>query len=601
MSRFLKIVFGSCLGTLLALLGLFFFFSALIGASIGKAAAGNTPSVEANSVLELKFPGPVNELPNNVEPTAFSFSTDRVLGLQEILRLIERAAEDDDIKGIHIPGGSVPASFTTVRQIRQALIEFKESGKFITAYAPFYEQSGYYLASVADEVYVGPLGVIDYRGLGAEIPFFKPLMDKLGVKAEVFYAGDFKSATEPFRRDGISPENRLQTREFLGDIFSIMVADLDASRTLNGTDYRAAANNMTGWEDDKALATNMIDGILRQNEMIERHRSLLGLEDDDDEIETINSNDYFAARLKPNGFDVGSGGDQVAVLIAEGGIVDGDGEIKEIGDNEYVELINDLAEDDDVKALVLRVNSGGGSASSSENIWYALEQFKATGKPFVVSMGDVAASGGYYIAAGADSIFAEPSTITGSIGVFTLFPNAKELMEDRVGINFDTVNTTRSANALSPFLGVDQQARDILTRRTESVYEQFMQRVADGRGIPMDQVREIARGRVYSGVEAKRIELVDRLASLETAVTSAKSLTGLEDADDLAVRIYPKKKSVFEQLLADLTGEDPFATKVSDDLLRGQLGDEAFEHYRVFRDLSRNSGPQARMTLVVNF
>jgi protease-4 len=595
MSKFLKIVFGSCLGSLIAVAVLFVFFGSLIASAISGAVSDQAPSVKTNSVLYLDFPTRLMELTNNAEVSGFEINPDDMVGLHDLIATIERAAEDDDIKGIFLNNGGVPASFTTVRQLRDALLSFKESGKFTVAFSPFYEQSGYYLATAADEVYLGPLGVIDFRGLGAEIPFFKNLMDKVGVKMEVFYAGNFKSATEPFRRTGISDQNRLQTRAYLSDIFSVMAADMDAARQLNNMDFRTAANNMTGWEVQAALDAGMIDGVLRRTEIRAKLRSLVGI-DEEAELNMISSTDYYAASKNKSS----NSGKEVAILVAEGNIVDGEGTPGAIGDKKYVKAIEDLADDDDVKALVLRINSGGGSASSSENIWYAIERFKETGKPVVVSMGDLAASGGYYMAANADSIFAESTTITGSIGVFMMFPVIKEMMNDKIGINFDTVNITKAANALSPFQGVDQQTRNLLERRTEQVYEQFMQRVAEGRGLSMEKVREIAQGRVYSGMDALELKLVDRLGGLEEAVFTAARLADI-DTGEIKTKFYPGTTSLFEQILADLMDMKPGGDQVTDRMIRSQLGEANYRHFEMLRTSTQMQGPQTRLPVIVNF
>ncbi|PHI18437.1 signal peptide peptidase SppA [Lewinellaceae bacterium SD302] len=595
MSRFLKIVFGSCLGSLLAIVAIFFFFGSLIVSAISSSVAESGPSVESNSVLYLDFPARLMELTNNAEMTSFDPNASDVVGLHDLIKTIETAAEDDDIKGIYLKSGTIPASFTTVRQLRDAVLNFKKSGKFVVAYSPFYEQSAYYLATAADEVYVGPLGIIDFRGLGAEIPFYKNLLDNVGINMEVFYAGNFKSATEPFRRTGISDQNRLQTREYLSDIFGVMVADMDASRQLNGTDFRTLANDMTGWDEQASVATGMVDGVMRRTELKQHLKSLVGI-DEDDQLNMISSTDYYSARSdKSIHF-----GNEVAVLIAEGNIVDGAGEPGSIGDKKYVKEIEQLAEDDDVKALVLRVNSGGGSASSSENIWYAIEQFKETGKPVVVSMGDLAASGGYYIAANADSVFAEPTTITGSIGVFMMFPVLKEMMNDKLGVNFDTVNITRNATALSIFQDVSPEQRRMLENRTESVYRQFMQRVADGRDIPIERVGEIAQGRVYSGMDALDLELVDRLGGLEEAIASAARLADL-DEDGYHTEQYPKTLNFFEQLIADLMDTNPYGDQVSNMMLRKQLGEAGYRHFELIRASTQVDGPQAKLPVIVNF
>ena len=443
---------------------------------------------------------------------------------------------------------------------------------------------------------MGPLGVVDFRGLGVEIPFYKNLLDKVGIRIEVFYAGNFKSATEPLRLTEISDSNRLQTREYLSEIWKMMSDDVAASRNLPAATVRSLANNLAGWKDQMAVDAGLVDGIYRRGEVDARLHELLGTEADK-KIRAIDMDDYFAARLKK----IKGGEDQVAVLFAEGSISDGKADPGGIGDKNYVAEIDKLAEDDDVKAVVLRVSSGGGSASSSENIWYAFEKFKATGKPFVVSMGTVAASGGYYIAAGADQIFAEPSTITGSIGVFMIFPIVSELMNDRIGINFDTVNITQHANAFSPFRPLSKDARDVLKSRTSMIYETFLDRVAEGReNMTREEVRRYAGGRVYTGQKALEIGLVDELGDLDDAIASAAALAGL-DAEEVSIGQYPKLKSPIEQLIETYLGEDALPDNVSAKMVRGQLGEEAYAQFKLLRDMSRVEKAQCRLPVVINF
>ncbi|MEL6358219.1 MAG: S49 family peptidase, partial [Bacteroidota bacterium] len=368
-------VLGSCLGSLIALFVIVIGFISVVAGSIGSAVE-QKPEVRSNAILHLNLSQGVPELTGNTELTGFDPNQDELIGLHDLIRSIEYAAEDDNIKGIYLNNGSVPMAFTSVRLLREAILKFKESGKFVAAYSPYYTQGAYYLATAADEVYMGPLGVVDFRGLGAEIPHFKDMMDRIGVKARVFYAGDYKSATEPLRRNNISPENREQTKEFLEDIFGFMLADLAESRGLSIAEMRKAANEMTGWKEEAAVTAGLVDGILRRTEMEEKLHDKVGI-DYDEKLNFVGTNDYFKARLNK----LSGGGDEVAVLIAEGSIVDGIGDAGMIGDKKYIKELEKLIEDDDVKAVVLRVNSGGGSASSSENIWYAAEKLKESGKP----------------------------------------------------------------------------------------------------------------------------------------------------------------------------------------------------------------------------
>lgn len=595
MSNFFKVFFGSCFGVIFGLGALMFL---VVAGFASLASSGEQkPTVEANSILELDL-STVPELTNNVQPSGGLedlVNDEDVLGVHDIIRVIERAKDDDDVKGIYLNSSFAGGGMTKLRLIREALEDFKADGKFVVSFAPFYDQTAYYLATAGSEIYMGPLGAVDMRGLGAERMFYKNMLDKIGVKMEVFWAGDFKSATEPFRRDNMSEESKLQTRQYLSAMWGYMVDDIAAGRGIDPATVREYADDMTGWQDQVAVDKKLIDGIWRRSEVDARLHELVGF-DEDKKLKTISMEDYFGARLKK----LKGRGEEVAVLFAEGSIVDGKGDIGEIGDKKYVEEIEKLINDDDVKAVVLRVNSGGGSASSSENIWYAMEELKAAGKPFVVSMGSVAASGGYYIAAGADSIFAEPSVVTGSIGVFMMFPLAQEMLNDKLGITTDTVNISRNANAFSPFRELGEEERDILKRRTEMIYNTFLERVAEGRDIPVARVREIAGGRVYSGERALEIGLVDRLAGLDEAIASAAALANMSE-DDYSIGQYPAIKSPLQRLLEDLLGEDAVGGSFAEATLREQLGEEAYQHYMFLKETTEMREPQARLTEIVNF
>ncbi|MEM6394914.1 MAG: signal peptide peptidase SppA [Bacteroidota bacterium] len=589
---FFRAVLTSCLGTALALILVFFLGAGLVGNLL--APKEEVAPVSSNSVLRLDLPAVLPELTGNTVNTNFSFDNSDEPGLYDIMRTIRAAAKDDDIKGIYFSQTAVNAQPATIRQLRQELIKFREAGKFIIAFSPNFVQGGYYLASAADEVYLGPMGVLDFRGLGSEIPFLKPMLDKIGVDVEVFYVGDYKSATEPLRRSSISKENREQTKAFLEDIFAEVVADIAESRGLTPAEVRNHAANMTGWREADLLQSGLIDGVAQRIEVEAKIRSRLGLSGQD-KVNVIGLTDYYNARIKKQT----GGSDQVAVIVAEGNIVDGEGTLGSIGDKRYIELVQQAQRNDAVKAVVLRINSGGGSASASENIWAAIEDLKAAGKPIVVSMGDVAASGGYYIAAGADSIFALPSTITGSIGVFNLFPVAKELMNEKIGINFDTVNTTPYANAFSPFQGLSDTERNLLTERAQIIYDQFMARVAEGRGLDPGYVAEIARGRVYGGRKAEEIGLVDRMAGIDEAIASAADLAGL--GSDYSVGFYPRMSDPYQRLINELLGVEDNKRGFSAQVLRDQLGEDAYRHFELMRELTQAQGVQARMPMIIKF
>ncbi len=596
MSNFFKVFFGSCLGVLFGL-GALFFIGFGIVASIASSGE-QKPTVSANSILELDL-STVPELTNNV-PSQGGFADldldpDAVLGVHDIVRVIERAKTDDNIKGIYMSSMYAAGGVTKLRLIREALVDFQEDGKFVVSFSPVYDQSAYYLATAGSEVYMGPLGILDMRGVSAERMFYKGMMEKVGLDMAIFWAGDYKSATEPYRRKSMSKESKEQTREYVSAMWNYIKEDIAASRGIAPSDIHNYANNMEGWKGVDLVEAKLIDGIKRRSEIDARLHELVGF-DDDRKLKTIDPADYFAARLRP----LKGRGDEVAVLYAEGSIVDGKGDVGGIGDKKYVDEIHKLTQDDDVKAVVLRINSGGGSASASENIWYAMEELKAAGKPFVVSMGSVAASGGYYIAAGADSIFAEPSVITGSIGVFMMFPQAQELMHDRLGLTTDTVNVTRNANAFSPFRNMTEEEQAVLKQRTEMTYSTFLGRVADGRDLPLERVKEIAGGRVYAGEKALEIGLVDRLDGLDAAINSAAELAGLSK-EDYTIGEYPRIKPPLERLIEELLGEEAIGNGFTEVALREQLGDRAYEQYVLFRETTQMRAPQARLTTVVNF
>ena len=585
MPQFLKLLLSSCLGTLLALgtLALLGFISV---SSLVSAFGDREVDVESNSVLVVA-PTIIPEQTDNLPLDPFDLEADATLGLRELKAVIEAAADDDDVKGIYLDSDRVVAAPATLRSLRESILRFRESGKFVVSHAKYFGQGGYYLASAADAVYLNPTGFLDARGYGATIPFFKGTFDKLGVDVNVVYAGDFKSAGEPFFRESISDSNRLQTREYLEDLWSIWLAEVAESRGIELNLLERATEDFEIRSDDDALEFGLIDGLWYKDQVLDEVRRLVGL-DDDDEIETVSAADY-ATTL--DGANLLSR-ERIAVVYAEGNIVDGVGEPGSIGDAKYAKLIRELRDDEKVRAIVLRVNSGGGSAMASENIWREVQLARDEGIPVVTSMGDYAASGGYYIAAGSDSILAQPNTITGSIGVVAIIPNFSDFLDERLGITFDTVNTGSASSALSPVIPYSDNDLAFFDESIEDIYELFLQRVADNRGMTPERVAALAKGRVYTGQDALALGLVDELGDLEDAIELAARMAGL-DLEDARIAEYPKLKSPQEALVAALTGQDdePSSLRLTESLLRRELG-EPYELLSEARRLSQVRGPQ---------
>lgn len=587
MRQFFKFLLASCLGTMIALFLLFFI---VIGIGSAIASVGDKAKpVTSNSVLHLKFDEAIPELMDNVQSTKFELEPQRTLGLHDITAAIKHAKTDDDIKGIFLETDQIMAGYTATSAIREALEDFRASGKFIHSYAAYYTQGAYYLASASDKVAMAPLGIVDWRGFSSSYMFFKDALDRLGIHYEVFYAGRFKSASEPYRRNDMSDASRTQTRAFLDEMYRLMLEDVSASRSITTAQLRQLADNYSGINPEAALEGNLIDKTIYREAFLEEMREEIGLETDD-KINMVNLGDYHKAKIVNNG----TYGEKIAVLIAEGVIVDGKGEAAQIGDKNYVELIEDLRKDDDVKAVVLRVNSPGGSAMASDHIWQALMDLKATGKPLVVSMGSLAASGGYYIACAADSIYAEPSTITGSIGVVSAIPQFQELLNEKMGVHFDSVKTGPFATGILPVFDMSSSERRLIQNRTDMMYQTFLSRVSEGRGMPIAAVDSIAQGRVWVGTTASEIGLVDQLGDLKDAIQSAADMAGM---DEINTQVYPTPLHPWERMIKELTNpQEMMETSV----LKDQLG-SLYPHYIQLKEMTQSKGLQMRMPMVFDF
>lgn len=590
MKQFFKFFFASCLGFVVGSIVLSL-ISFAIFSSI--AASGSQPEpISANSVLHLTFKQPIPEQTNNVEAAPLDLENQKVLGLHDYIHALEVAAKDDKIKAIFLEMQSVPVNFASSDLLRDALQACRNEGKFVIAYSKYYSQGAYYLASVADRVHIGPLGGVDFRGFSASIGFYKDMLDRLGIKMQVIYAGKFKGATEPYRRNDLSEENRLQIREFINQLYDHYVEQVGISRNISPAELKKIANAYSASDPQKALDLGLIDGIGYRDNAISELKDAIGLSEED-KVKLVSIQNYYSSNPPKLNLSIKN---KIAVIVAEGTILDGSGSPGTTGDSKYVKIIDKLRKDDKVKAVVLRVNSPGGSAMASENMWRSLSLLKEAGKPVVVSMGDYAASGGYYISCMADSILAQENTITGSIGVFSLIPSTQELFNDKIGIHFDTVKTGQFSLGLNTIYDMSPEEKALYQAQTNRLYDIFINRVSEGRGIPANTIREIAEGRVWTGTRAMEIGLVDRIGDLEDAIQVAANMSGLEE---YRISSYPKIKEPLLQLIEELTGTGD--TKViQDQFVRTKMGD-LYPYYKQVEEITSVKGAQARLPLVIPF
>src|SRR5690606_21324047 len=583
MRTFFQSILGSCLGVLLAILVIFLIIAG-IGASFYSSDTKAT-KLESNSVLHLKLDKMAPELTNNVTEVGLTniMNQTKVLSIHDYADLIERAAEDKNIKGIYMEVGNMTLGQTKREILEDAILKFKESNKFLYAYSDYYSGGGYHLATLADEVAIFPQGGIDLRGVSAIVPHFKELSEKIGVNFETYFAGKFKSATEPFRLDHMSEANKLQTNSYLQSMYSEILSDISTNRSIDSLSLQRVINEFSSRNAQSAKENGLVDLILYKDEMLQYIRYNVRL-DEEEEINYLSLEEYYQAEpLKNNRTKE----NKVAVLYAEGSIHDGNESAGSISGEQYTRIIRKIRKEDDVKALVVRIDSPGGSALASEKIWRELKLTQEAGIPVLASMGAYAASGGYYIASGAQYIVAEPTTITGSIGVFILFPKVDKMMDEKLGINMDTVQTNRYSAAFTPFFPSSPGEQMILQNEVDHIYEVFLERVADARKMSRDEVNEIAQGRVWTGKQAIGLGLVDEMGNLDHTIAKAAELAGIKDYRTAS---YPRIKDPLYQFLEELTGEDYSATIK---WLRGNPSDMI--HNKLTEELKAWSVPQARM------
>ncbi len=582
--KFLRELLAAILGVFIAMGIMFLVFMLVISATASSFGGDEKVKVEKNSVLELNLENAIKDYaPKSSDPIAEIFeSGEGELGLQKVLNAIENAKTDDDIKGISINSLYVNAGMAQTQVIRDKLLDFKKSGKFILAYADFYMQKSYYLSSVADSIFINPVGGADFRGLSSEILYYKDLEDKTGVQMEVIRHGKYKSAVEPFLTNKMSDANREQISSFLKSIWNEMVVDMAESRNKSVEEINALADSLLVRNPELAIENGMIDGELFNDEYENKLKVLTGVDLDDD-LNSVSIGDYIATG---KGKIKSTASDKIAVLYAQGEIIYGEGSEDAVGQVKVIEALRKIKEDDKIKALVLRVNSPGGSALASDLIWRELELIKKE-KPLVVSMGNLAASGGYYIACNANKIIAEPTTITGSIGVFGVIPNFSKLSND-IGINAEQVGTNKNSFGYSPFEPMSESFYNQAKESVEDIYKTFVSRVASGRNMTEAQVDSIAQGRVWTGVEALNNGLVDSLGSLEDAIELAAEMA---EVTDYKTTDYPRYKTDFKDALKP----GSFIKLTKENILKEELGIENYEIYNNIKQFSNLKGVQARM------
>ncbi|MDL2308025.1 signal peptide peptidase SppA [Bacteroidales bacterium OttesenSCG-928-C03] len=585
--KFWRTVFGSMLGFIFScilLIILSFFFMVSMVASF----TPEVPTVQSNSILKLTLD---NEIVEQAVPSPFEgvdglekYGVTTTIGLDEILKSIEFAATDPNITGIYLNVGGLYAGHATAKEIRDALLRFKESGKFIYSYSESYSQGSYFLTSVADVVAINPQGFFDFKGVSSSVLFYKGLLEKLDLDVQIVRHGEFKSAVEPYILDKMSEANRNQMTLLTNTFWDVMTESIAKSRNLSIETLDEIAENLSASSAQKAKELGLVDKMIYAEDVENDLKTLSGQTEKPRFVTLANYKKTVKDNLK-------MGADKIAVIYASGSIVDGkttDG----IGSTTITQHIKSAYKDSKVKAIVLRVNSPGGSGLASEVIWKEIENAKAAGKTVVTSMGDYAASGGYYIACNSDAIVAQPNTLTGSIGVFSMIPSVQNTLKNKLGITVDVVKTNPHADYFSGMRKMDQVELNVMQAQVEDFYSVFIQRVADGRNMTTKQVDEIGQGRVWAGKDALNLKLVDKLGTINDAIALAAEMVGVAD---YRIEYFPKKKDWLTMLLEK--DDDSAAIQQA---IRNELGDMYFT-YKALKQITDAKGVQARMPMEIVF
>ncbi len=589
MKDFFKFMFASMLGMLIMSVILFFVLFGIV-ASMASFMEKEQVAVAENTLLKIELN---TEIPDRTPKDPFSgfdFATmesKKTVGLNDILKNLDKASRDGNIKGIYLDLSSIPAGIATVEEIRNALVEFKKSGKFMLAYAENYSQGAYYLATVADKIYINPEGELDFRGLSAEMMFFKGTLEKLDADMQIIRHGKYKSAVEPFMLDKMSPENREQMMAIVNGVWSSILDAISTSRNVSKEELNRLADGLLVAMPADAIKNKLVDGTKYKDEILAELKSLLGITGDDD-IKSVTLADYTNApdpsTERPDRKN------KIAVIYALGQINSGKGGEDAIGSENLSKAIRKARTDDKVKAIVMRVNSPGGSALASDVILREVK-LAVKEKPFIVSMGDVAASGGYYISCAANKIFADPTTITGSIGVLGMIPNLERTMKEHLGITFDYAMTNENANYMSINRPMTEYQKNVILGYIEDIYGTFIGHVAEGRKMTTQAVDNIGQGRVWLGSDAIKIGLVDEFGGLTAAINEAAKLAKIEK---YVITELPAQKDPIEELFKNLIGQSSIEAKI-----KAELG----PNYKLFQYMKywqNATGVQARMPFDIN-
>ncbi len=586
MWQFIKFTFAAIIGTMVGL-GLLFFVMIGIFGAIAASSGSETVAITANSVLHLNLNTIIKErvAENPLEdfdlPSELATATGGI-GLFDLKAAIKKAQNDDNIKGIYLETGMVSAGFATLQEVRESLVEFKKSKKFIYTYSDIYGENSYLLASVADKIFLYPQGVMEFNGFYSERMFYTNAMAKIGIKPEIFRVGEFKSAVEPFLVDKMSPASRLQTESYLNSIYEYFLKNISESRNISVEELKNIAGKMSIRNAGEMLQAKLVTDTAYYDQVETELKKASGVEEKD-KIKFISLKKY----MKVPDANAKFNATKVAVIVGEGTIVDGNGGEDDIGGDKIAAEIRKARNDENIKAIVLRINSGGGSALASDKMWREVMLTKGK-KPIIASMGDYAASGGYYMAMACDTIVAQPNTITGSIGIFALIFSAQELITDKMGFTFDGVKTGNFAD-IDGFIhrGFTEPEKAVLQQSVNQGYEDFTGKAARGRKMNLDSLKRIAGGRVWTGEQAQSLGLVDELGNFERAVAIAVKAAGLKEGE-YNLKYYPQQQSFVEKILK--TGE----TSLKENALQKEMG-QMYPLYKEMQRLKAMQGLQARI------
>ncbi|MFY0625984.1 MAG: signal peptide peptidase SppA [Reichenbachiella sp.] len=575
---FLKSVLSTVVGLIIfSILGSLFFVALLSG--IMAMGSGDAPEVKANSVLLINLHGQIKErVAEDPFQELLGDSNEKFIPLLKTIEAIEKAKDDENIVGIHLSHGYLSGGSASIHEIRSALVDFKSSGKFIYSYAEYLTEANYYVASVADEIFLNPIGSVEFNGLNANVTFFKGLFDKLDIDFQIFRVGTYKSAVEPFLRKDLSDASKEQLTAIINSLYDNYLKNISESRNIGVEKLKEISDGMLVRKAEDALDFGLITQVGYSTQVIESLKEKIDISESDDI-------DFYTIENYASGISSDYSSNKVAVIVAEGPIVSGNGEPDNVGSKKFVKAIREARESSRVKAVVIRINSPGGSMMASDVMWNEIMLTKAE-KPVIASMSSVAASGGYYMAMPCDTIIAQPMTITGSIGIFGMIPNMGKFLENKLGITSDGVSTGEFSNLYRASSALNDQEKAIIQASTERGYETFTTKAANGRNMDIDDLKAVASGRVWTGDQAKENGLVDILGSYNDAVELAAQLGGIED--DYAVTHYPQLKSKFEEIMEGFSGG------ARAKILEYQYGEFA-EYVDLIKNLENLEGVQARM------